>query len=880
MDMSDAQLTELTDKYLRALGGAEIIEALKMHCKRSGVNLEYINLIGSDRIVVDKVLTAISAQGKLESFLRIVREEGYIIEFSPQAYVGINLDVSSYRKWLAGETEYIDIRGIGSKRVENPIVFPILSLYTDLYVHKGLGNIDLEEGRVKGGQRVKLSEMVRASRCLAIMGDPGTGKTTFLRFVARTLAFDLSSPLPFLIGLGDLYQFAKQRNLQLNTNILIDYCTDVSNREGLKLTRDGLERLAQEGKCLWLFDSLDELPSTESRELIVQVVEKATRRWDQCKFILTSRPLPPRERFVQIGFDLVSIGEWGYEEVRIFLENWTQLLLVDSTEEARKHHWGELFSTILDRPDLRLLARNPVMLTAMAVVHYNERRLPEGRAELLESVILWLIRARSQGIRGTRSPKFIEDRYRELALTMFEAEGGRRNRFGKLSAANKISKHFDGGVDEALEFLLYGETEIGVLIGRGEGDLAFWHLSFQEYLAAKEIAGKLDDEETGWWAKIKPNLDTPEWREVLIFVVACLNRLGTERVDLFFDRLSESCRSSNLETRARRVALGGSILRDLQSTGYEPTNVQSWLNILADVSPIFTVEGQGISLESRYDAAVAYGLGGDSRLRDFDETWVDIPGGTFLMGAQVENPDAPNFDLDAARWEGPVVEVTLAAFQMRKYPITVEEYAHFVLDRGYEQEEFWSPEAIEWLQEQRITSPLDWEKQLLKPNCPITGLSAYEADAYCEWLTSNALEKYKYRLPTEAEREYATRRTLTEKFPWGAHVTKSEKAEANCAWSGLRRKTPVGMFPKSTTPDGLADLFGNVEEWCKDIWTANHRDYPNGQIEEKDRNVNPRRVTKGGSTIRFMRLCRATYRTKILSKGRYHTVGFRPVRIR
>src|SRR5438876_12155334 len=111
----------------------------------------------------------------------------------------------------------------------------------------------------------------------------------------------------------------------------------------------------------------------------------------------------------------------------------------------RRSHWGNLLSTIMERMELRNLAKNAVMLTAMAVVHYNEKRLPEGRADLLEAVIQWLVRAR---VRHTESPqagsKFIEMRYRELALAMFEVEEGRRNRVGRYWAAEKIARFFDG----------------------------------------------------------------------------------------------------------------------------------------------------------------------------------------------------------------------------------------------------------------------------------------------------------------------------------------------------------------------------------------------------------------------------------------------------
>lgn len=885
---TEAELASLVDSYLEALAGGEVLEALRIHADKAGINLKYIDLSkGTDHGVIYKVFKAAEGQHKLKELLSVVREEGFkvpLLGLEEEERVEDDFDDSAYRKWLKAETEYVDIRGIGERRAGDPILWPILELYTELYVQTGLTNFDLDQGRIRGRKRIPLTEMMSATRYLVIMGDPGSGKTTFLHFVARTQVHDRDKPLPIYLRLRDVYEFAMSHRLPLDAKILIDFCLDLSDRENLHLTRNGLKQRSQSGECLWLLDALDELPSPAAREQMVEeVVQRASRRWDRCKFVLTSRPRPLRGKAIPKGFELVGIDYWRREEIRSFLQAWTSLLYPKATEEMRRRHWGSLLATILERPELQSLARNALMVTAMAVVHYNERRLPEGRADLLEAVIYWLVRAKSQPSDPMRA-KFIEDTYRELALAMFEAEEGRRDRVGRLWAAERIAKYFDGDIQTALEFLGREEIETGVLVRRGEGDLAFWQLSFQEYLAAKQIAGKTDDEEIGWWSKVRRNLDKPEWREVLILVPACLNRLGGERVDLFFERLGRSCAQEDLATKARRVGLGGSILRDLRLTGYVPRDIASWTRALNDVLPVlFGPEGEDVALEDRYDAAVAYGLGSDDRLRDFEETWVPLPGGVFLMGAQAKDSSAPSFDPDAAVWEGPVREILIAPFEIRKYPIIVQEFKEFISDGGYQDSGhiFWTEEGWQWRCENEFLAPLDWEEQLLAPNCPVTGISWFEANAYCSWLTSKELREAVYRLPSEAEWEYAARRGLPpgQRFPWGNSVTPGDKIEANFAWSGLRKKTPVGMFTKCITADGVVDMFGNVEEWCADSWSPDHTHRPKNGKAWRDESVRWR-VVRGGSTIRFARLCRPTYRSRIYKDKRYHPVGFRPVRVR
>lgn len=812
--------------------------------------------------------------------------------FSSTSQAADDFDDSEYRRWLIDETDYIDIRGIGKgEEGVGAVALPILDMYTKLYVRANPTDLDLNEGRIRGGERVELAEMVEGTERLAIMGDPGSGKTTFLRFLARKQLRNPNGPLPIYLSLGDLYEFLTRQNLQYSPQIFLDFLTDLDTRFDLELTLTGLEKRMKNGQCWFLLDSLDELPSMTEREKMVHVIEQASSIWKSCKFVLTSRPLAMKGKSIPIGFKLVGIDQFHNEEIRSFLESWTRLLFPNASEDRRRRHCDSLLNMIKDRPEIHQLARNPVMLTSMAVIHYNERQLPEGRANLLEAVIQWLIHARERSRRSGCMPEGSkeemyhknEDIYRKIALAMFDIDGVRKNRVGRRWVAEKMTEYSDSDIEKALEFLRREETETGILVRRGEGDLAFWHLSFQEYLAAKEIAGKTDDEETGWWSILRENLDKTEWREVIYLVPACLNRLGSERVDLFLKRLVEHYMNADLPAKARGVALGGCILKDLQAYGYRPTNVPSWTRMLEKIEPIFELSGQEISLEDRHNAAVAYGMGGDNRLRNFDDTWVYLPGGTFNMGAQASSEFEPNYDQDATEWEGPVTKISLSQFEIRKYPVTVEEFGLFVLDGGYEEgiREYWTEEGWKWRCENDINLPRNWDIQLGFRNCPISGVSWFEANAYARWLTAGDVRDFVYRLPTEAEWEYAARRNTPprQRFPWGNNLTKGEKAEANWHGCNLNKKTPIGIFPKSNTRDGITDMIGNVEEWCADSWSLNHKNYPrNGtaRIVTKEE----RCVVRGGSTIRVSRLCRPSYRSSCYRGKQYPTIGFRLVRCR
>src|SRR2546426_252801 len=94
-------------------------------------------------------------------------------------------------------------------------------------------------------------------------------------------------------------------------------------------------------------------------------------------------------------FHPARIGPLEPEAVRTFLERWAAALMAENPERA-KHHAQELTEAVESRPEIRRIASNPVMLTALAVLHWNEKRMPEQRADLYDSILMWLARSRKR----------------------------------------------------------------------------------------------------------------------------------------------------------------------------------------------------------------------------------------------------------------------------------------------------------------------------------------------------------------------------------------------------------------------------------------------------------------------------------------------------
>ena len=142
------------------------------------------------------------------------------------------------------------------------------------------------------------------------------------------------------------------------------------------------------------------------------------------------------------------------------------------------------------------------------------------------------------------------------------------------------------------------------------------------------------------------------------------------------------------------------------------------------------------------------------------------------------------------------------------------------------------------------------DDQVQHPNRPVTGVSWYEAAAYCAWAG--------VRLPGEAEWEWAASGLEGREYPWGK--AEPDEKRANFGMK-LGNPTPVGLYPAGATPDGVADMAGNVWEWVEDWYE-----------------LDKERVLRGGSFDDDSRVLRAAIRNSFEPDSRIDIIGFRCVR--
>jgi len=165
------------------------------------------------------------------------------------------------------------------------------------------------------------------------------------------------------------------------------------------------------------------------------------------------------------------------------------------------------------------------------------------------------------------------------------------------------------------------------------------------------------------------------------------------------------------------------------------------------------------------------------------------------------------------------------------------------------------------------------DRNLGRGKRPVTDIHWNDANAYLVWLSYKTGRKY--RLPTEAEWEYAARGGTTTSYPWGDSVGKEMANCVGCNAQPRRQASEVGQFPPNRF--GLRDMAGNAAEWVADCWSENYRAAPRDGSAYAPPGCRER-VLRGGSFNNDPRYLRSAARFKYESDVRFYTNGFRVLR--
>lgn len=737
-----------------------------------------------------------------------------------------------------------------------------------------------------GLQPLTINTALTRYQRLVIIGDPGSGKTTLMAYLALTYARALrdgtntvgerlqpgeKNRLPILIPLRDFGRHLKTHHAGPGTDgpaLLLNYLRDYYAAQSISLPEDFFEQSLEEKRAVVLLDGMDEVAETQLRQRVARITEKFAVRYPGNRFVVTSREVG-YEGAARIGaeFGLAKVREFNLEEVRRFVRDWTRVVEVklagyESEDILRqaKVQANKLIHAIEGNPRISALAMNPLLLTVVALVHRYRAALPERRSELYEEAVEVLLgrwdEAKGLDTEATLSGRPLDAGDRRsllepIALWMHEKQ---RREIDRDELQSLLLPSFKGMANEdaltankAVEaFLRLINERSGLLVERGVGVYGFAHLTFQEYLAARAIADQEDA-----LAYTLERLANSWWREVILLESGYLSTQGKRRVSdliraiIVADPGTEPEPYHHLilaaeclyDVGAARVDgdLLGEVKRRLQTELDLPLikgDREFILSRVAAANVLSQIESGQFGAVSKY-WKVPWG----------EPEWITVPAGEFWMGSDKGHAN-----------EKPVLRVFVLEFQISPVPITNTQYALFVSD-------------------QKVKLPSGWpgsQPPKGKENHPVVDVSWRDAQAYCQWLSEKIGRAV--RLPTEAEWEKAARGDQDQRaYPWGEAWV---DLKCNSSELGLGSTSPVGLFRSGASPHGCLDIVGNVWEWCQ----SKHQPYPYKLDDgREDLAGDDTRVLRGSSFYVNHWYARCAYRTHNHPDLRNANIGFRVV---
>lgn len=740
-------------------------------------------------------------------------------------------------------------------------------------------------------------EMLNEYPRLVLLGNSGSGKSTFASYVAlsmtgqflerkdanlRILNQDslnekptIQSPdswthgvlLPIFI---DLKLFAASKyfpSVKSEGTIyhLLKYIQSIAPNKFV----DHLQTYLQMNYvALLIIDGLDEVASESSScDQIREIITQWTQKYSCCRVLVTSRPYAyqdPKWKLDNEGFTNVRLSEFNELQISNYIHKWymPHIQYEELDQELWRRRVKDLIASINKRHYLKKLAENPLLLSMIVAV--NDRKggtLPSNRSTLYEESTELLFDNWNRS-KGTSFPTLaddldswpttVRDGIQELAFEIHRdfgsLDGVAEISYSRLSKALvSISGNPTASIEKIMEYL---HQRSGILIARRPKIFNFPHRSFQEFLAACYLT---QHEDYPSLAIKMAETDPQLWREVILFVAS---RAVTFRPrdgwilaaqlcphDISSRKLTKYSKEWRLAILAGMVIVENDLVNKKTLTGYRDTltRIQDWLAACIKQDAMFVNERAeaGRLLSEIGDNRPGVGVM-DNGLPNIE--WIKIPAGKFLKGSNDE-------DVLAFEHEKPQRPIFLDTYYISKYPITVAQYLSFIESREYQKNQ------------RKQESQGRWEYDNLKfQNHPIVGVTWDEANRFCRWLGEKI--GYEIRLPTEREWEKAARGTDGRIFPWG-----NDFDNERCNIGVLGQTTAVGIFPKGASPYGCMDMSGNVWEWCSDIWKAEVSD---------GRRVESVHGIRGGSFGARKNLGRCAYKSKegpMLAEGQ----GFRIV---
>lgn len=736
---------------------------------------------------------------------------------------------------------------------------------------------------------VDMEDAFRAARMLVVEGDPGSGKSTTLQHVAMSLVeahegktawaermgFEAPFAYPIFVPLRRFFGWLTRRSAdeQMNagSGLLLEFLRGhLAEYSG---GDEWIEAVLNQGCACVLFDGLDEVPDDHLREKIAGLVRDFVQKYKTCRFVLSTRPsglggVEKGALLNQANMAHCHVRRLSSAQIHAFVHGWYKVLEPEPRRaEARAQ---ALLGAVANSE----LAQSPITLVALLLVHHQGGELPEHLAKLYGQCIealagRWDLAVKEEvgeALCGELNTDIKVKLLQEIAWTIYTQSSHEADSLslGRDELADVVQSTLPNELcpanREACIDLVDRLAERSGLLLCDEGQRAwrFRHKQFLEYLTARRIVSESSDnvQELGdvlnkaWWA--------PVVRLACGYAAECGDRTARDLVKGLLGQAALRPKHAERVQAFAAVAVG---VLDAKSYGVRDFDSAVIPSTEAVVRLLNDPKQPG-ELKDRMQLSHLLGAFEDPRIGWQDALHMArVPAGPFYMG-------------DKQR------KVHLSEFRISRHPVTAGQFLEFIETGGYQNPKYW-PHG-EHRQDDVEALKARLKKQ---PALPATGVSWFDALAFCEWLNQAYARKdgTTYRLPTEAEWEKAGRGgldiepdpTKQREYPWAGTWNRAlARADARPL-----QLAPIGCYAGGQGPYGTYDQAGNVWEWCLDERGAQKRPRkdPRAYDPTEDVSKTSDRVLRGGSFINGPRLLRLSHRGGFRARWRDDYASFRVV---